>query len=356
MLFHSSNLTSGMILLEDLYLDSSSDFKLDAGHVLTKRDLVRIEERGIKNVNIKIDDNYNTFNSSFNALVIEVITSNDFERMQKLSEIYEEIIKSTDILQYDLGSYLNLENYNHLVNTINIAVIVTSKFNDLSPKNKKIPIKDIALAAIMQDIGRSAKDDYILSRLKNKYENVIKELVNEYPNINKEIFTTYDSKYHPVYSYLISLNYDINEDIRKSILFHHEKESGENSLLGVTLSTLPDDQIYVDMAKILKLADLYDLLIVKNVQDNQDAPFNDLGKQIDKMVSSGFVNAKITNILKNMIPLYQVGMKVLLSDGTIGLVASNDANNYSNPIITDMKGEYVDLDKEDLSVIKHYYD
>lgn len=356
MLLHSSNLTAGMILLEDLILDSKNCVSLPAGHALTKRDIVRIEERGIPEVNIKIDDKYNTFNSSFNTLVLETLTSNDFEKMTRLASIYEEIIKSTEVLQYDIGSYLNMENYNHLVNTINIAVIVTKKYNELSEKEKNIPIKDIALASLMQDIGRSAKDPYILSRLSNKYESVIDDLILEYPNVNKEIFTNYDSKYHPVYSYLISLNYDINESVRKAILLHHEKESGENSLLGKPLSTFEESALYIDMAKILKLADLYDILIAKNVNDSPNLPFSEVGKQIDKMVSSGFVNAKLTNILKTMIPLYQVGMKVLLSDGTIGLVEENDANNYSNPIITDLKGKYIDLDKEDIKIVKHYYD
>lgn len=354
MLFHSSNLTAGMTLLEDLSLDKNGDYLLNSGHVLTKRDIVRISERGIETVNVKINDKYNTFNSSFNTLVLEIITSNDFEKMQKLSEIYEEIVKSTDIFQYDIGSYFK-ESYNHLVNIINIALIVASKYNDLAKKDKKIPIKDLALAAIMQDIGRSAKDEFILNRLRNKYDNIINSLIDEYPNINNEVFLEYNSKYHPVYSYLISLNYDLNDNIRKSILLHHEKESGNNSLLGTPLNTLPEE-LYVDMARILKLADLFDILIAKNIQDNKDQPFEYLGKQIDKMVSSGFAEAKMTNILKNMIPLYQVGTKVLLSDGTVGLVESNDANNYNNPNITDLKGEYIDLDKEGLSITKHYYD
>lgn len=356
MLFHSSNLTTGMILLDDLSLDTTGNFSLSSGHRLTKRDIVRIVERGIDTVNIKIDDKYNTFNSSFNNLVLEIINSHDFARMQQLSEIYDEIIKSSDFLQYDIGSYFKSDEYNHLVNTINISVIVASKYNDLTKKEKKIPIQEIAMAAIMQDIGRTAKDEFILNRIKNKYDKVIEDLISEYPNIDNEIFFQYDSKYHPVYSYLISLNYDLNENIRKSILLHHEKESGNNSLLGVPLSTLNDDNLYVDMAKILKLADLFDILIAKDIRDNPQQPFKELSKQIDKMVSSGFVNAKLTNILKNMIPLYQVGTKVLLSDGTIGLVASNDANNYSNPCVTDLKGMGIDLDKEELSIIKHYYD
>lgn len=354
MLFSSKNLTAGLILSEELILDKSESFKYPVGHVLTNRDIVRIIERGIAKVNIQVGDRYNTFNSSFNQLVSEVISSNDFARMQKLSEIYEEIIKENDILQFDVGTILEKEKYNHLVNTINITAIVTSKYNDLAENS--IPIKDIILSAIMQDIGRNAKDPYILSHLSNKYSHVIEELIQEYPNINADIFKKYDSKYHPVYSYLISLNYDINDNIRKAILLHHEKEYGENSLLGMPLNTLSEDEPYVVMAKILKLADIYDILIAKNIDDNPDVPFKDIGRKIDKMVASGFVNARMTNILKNMIPIYQVGMKVLLSDGTIGLIASNDANNYNNPIVTDLKGEYIDLEKEQIMIIRHYYD
>ncbi len=356
MLFSCSNLTEGMILLDDVMIDSSSNFYLSKGHVLTSRDIVRLSERGIKTVNIKIDDKYNTFNSSFNNLVAKTIGSTDFDKISKLANIYAEIISSTDLLQYDVGSYLDKDKYNHLVNTTNIALIVTKKYNELVGKDKKISIQDIALASLLQDIGRNAKVPFILNNIKNKYPNVIEDLISEYPNINESIFALYNSKYHPVYSYLLSLNYDISENIRKAILLHHEKESGDNSLLGKPLSEFDSSDIYIDMAKILKLADIYDILVAKNVLDNPYEPFEDIGKQIDKMVASGFVNAKLANILKTMIPVYQIGMKVLLSDGTIGLVASNDANNYGHPEITDLRGEYIDLEKEEINVVKHYYD
>lgn len=355
MLLATTDLIAGMILYEDLSLDID-DFSFPKGHILTSRDIVRIHERGIKEVKIKIGDKYNTFSSSFNNLVRETISSNDFEKISKLSIIYEDIITANDILLYDIGSYLNQENYNHLVNTTNIAVIITKKYNELVNKEDRISIKDIALASLLQDIGRNAKEPFILNRLKNKYEAVINSLCQEYSNIDENIFVIYNSKFHPVYSYLLTLNYDINDDVRKAILLHHEKESGENSLLGKTFKELGDETISINMARILKLADLYDILLAKNTSEKESCPFKDIGKQIDKMVASGFVNALLTNILKTMIPIYQVGMKVLLSDQTIGQVEANDPNNYGNPIVTDLSDNYIDLEKENLTIIKHYYD
>ena len=59
--------------------------------------------------------------------------------------------------------------------------------------------------------------------------------------------------------------------------------------------------------------DLFDVLLISNVNENPKKPFASLNDQIDKIVNSGFVNEKLTDILKKVIPLYQIGTKVDLS-------------------------------------------
>lgn len=355
MKLETSYLIPGMILSEDIILDKNEDVILKKGCTLTNRDIIKITERGIEEVGVVISDEFNTFNKQFDELVNEILKTNSIERYLELAKLYKKISKQTDIFKYNVAKYLTVDEQmsRHNVNVINLAVIIASKYNSITEKSAHIPIDTIAIAAILQDIGRTAKDEYILARLRSKYSEEIKRLIDEYPNLDSSIFDTYDSKYHPVYSYLISLNYDLSEAISKSILLHHEKEFGD-SLIGVELSKLDSQHLSTKIASILKLVDLFDVLLSKSVLDNPEKPFHNISKKMDKMVSGGYTNAYLTNILKAAIPIYQVGTKVLLSDSTLGLVKSNETTDYYNPIITDLNDNEIDLEKEKIEILKHY--
>ena len=106
------------------------------------------------------------------------------------------------------------------------------------------------------------------------------------------------------------------------------------------------------IAKIIKLADLFDIIVKNNCLENPDNPYINLGKSIDTIVSSSFVNARLANILKTIVPIYQVGMQVLLSDGTVGIIKANDANDYNTPTVVDLNGKEIDLRDENITVLK----
>ncbi len=136
-----------------------------------------------------------------------------------------------------------------------------------------------------------------------------------------------------------------------AVLLHHEKECGELSLLNTPLDSKENEE-YARIARIIKLADLFDIIYRNNVLKKKDNPFDGIGGQLDAIVASNFVNAKLTNILKTIIPIYQVGMKVLLSDGTVDIISKNDSNDYNNPTVVDLNGDYINLREEFLQVIK----
>ena len=351
MKLNSYNLMEGLCLLEDIEKEQIS---LKKGKKLTTDDIEKIKMMDIEEVSILVGDNYNTFNQEFDEIIDSTLNSNDFDKYLCLAKLMSNIVTEEEILQYDLSTYFS-ENYNHLVNTIKISMILAKKFNEVTEKNKQLNLLYVALAAILEDIGRKAKDESVLADLNKRYGSIIDELILKYPILTKYNFLSYNSKYHPIYSYLISLDYEIDEEVRLAILLHHEKEDGDNSLLNSPLSKLEECE-YVNIARIIKLADLYDIIISTNVNNNPNNPFEGIGKQIDKMVASDFVNAKLTNILKNVIPIFQVGTKVILSDGTKGIIESNDANEYNNPKVVDLNGNPVDLDKENITVIRHSED
>ncbi|MCH5166377.1 MAG: HD domain-containing protein [Erysipelotrichales bacterium] len=350
----NSLLIEGMVLSKNIILDENLNETLNCDTILTMADIVRIKDAGIKEVSVHVGDKYNTFGPYFDYLIKSILERNNIDEFKALAKIMCDILSKEELLQYDLSIYLS-ENYNHLVNSIEIATIVAKKYNDVTEKSKQVSLEKVILASLLQDSGRRAKDKKLLLSLRNSEPNIIGELFKTYSTLSEEIFTYYDSKYHPVYSYLICKNYNLDDDICKAILFHHEKETGEYSLLNSPLSDIEESE-FVIIARILKLADLYDIIVRNNVENNKNLPFVGIGKQIDKMVASGFVNARLTNILKTVIPIYQVGTKVLLTDGTKGVIESNDPNDYNNPEVVDLNGKPIDLEKENIAIIRHLED
>lgn len=339
-------LITGMVLKDDI---ESLSLKVD--HILNSTDIDNInKDASISEVNVVTSDLYNTFNETFKNILASVLKEYNKEDIKKFAQILADIVGEENNLQYDVGSYLN-PNYNHLVNTTIISVIVAKNYNRVIEKNRQVNIYNVAIAALLCDIGRLARDEAVLENINKRYRNEIEKLKSEYSSITEEIFKKYDNKFHPVYSYLLANNYEVEESVLMAILLHHEKEEGTNSLLNMPLANIEECE-YVNIARILKLADLYDVIIHNNVLNNPDNPFINIGKQIDSMVASSFVNPYLTNVLKSSIPLFQVGSKVLLSDGTVGIVNSNDANDYNKPMVLDLNGNYIDLNDEKISVIK----
>lgn len=354
MLISTNSLIPGFKTIETIVLDNSVGYEIEKGHILSSRDLVRLSERGIDKIKVETSDEFNTFNQAFKNLIDENIKSINIDKYRETADLLKQVVLTSKSIKFNIGDYFDESKYNHIVNTVIISIILANSFNVINDKDFIIDISDMALTAMLEDIGRTCKDKYILKRISNKYSEEIKKLYDKYPSIPKTIFDSYNAKYHPVYSYLLSRNYNLSDEILTAILYHHEKEIGENSLLGVNLKEENHNNPGIIMAEIIKLADLFDILIYTNIKDNPKKPFKDISKQIDTIVASGFVSAKLTNILKKVLPLYQIGMTVELSDGTLGVVSSNETCDYAKPIITDFNGVYVDLDREKIEINRHH--
>lgn len=341
----SKYLNAGMELSEEI-----PELNLSENLILTDNIVAILKNNNIDYIDIKVSSEFDTFSPSIKNLIKSILKSDDVNELHDLAVFLTEIVSNAKELKFDTSTYLS-QDYSHMVNTIIITSLLAKKYNEISESTLQVDIESAIYASILADIGRRAKNKETLHFLKENYNEDLKEFRKLVPNLKLSLFSKYDSKYHPIYSYFFCKYYKTSENVKMAVLLHHEKESGELSLLNTPLESKEDEE-YARIARIIKLADLFDIIYRNNALNKTDNPFDGIGRKLDAIVASNFVNAKLTNILKTIIPIYQVGMKVLLSDGTVGIISATDANDYNNPTVVDLNGDFINLREESLQVIK----
>lgn len=355
MKWNTRYLMPGMQLANDLYSNGlNASYLLPKDKILTDADIERLIRIGIEDVEVYPYEE--TFFPVFREYVLSSMNNNSVVKVKKISEIYAYIASKTTFFKFDMTRYLkeDLSSKNHSINVANMAVALASMYNKTVGQNEKIPIENMAEVSLLADVGRLAKDEKIRKVLKNKYGYLIDIFKQKYHNIPDDIFKQYRSNYHSFYSYLILKGSNLDNVSLTSILLHHEKESGNNGPLGVEMSKVDQNLLSVKMSKILKICDMYDILLYRAKEEKPEQPFKDIHKSLEKFVSSGLTDPYWTKLLSLIIPVYPLGEKVELSDGTIGVVSQINEFDMTNPLINDLNGNKIDLIKENLAIMSLY--
>ncbi len=133
-------------------------------------------------------------------------------------------------------------------------------------------------------------------------------------------------KKHSLYGYEILLETDdFSDNVLKGVLQHHEKVNGTGYPSG-----LKNDEIH-EYAKVIAVCDIYHALTSDRVYKYKDSPFN----AADHLREQSFLSLDpeiVSVFLKNMSKFY-VGNKVLLSDGSIGIIVYIYPQNTTKPIV-----------------------
>lgn len=346
-------LVPGMELVADVYPEHNPNvYLLGRGKVLTSKDITSLRQKGITTVDVRIDDYSQTFNDVFQEMVKETIANHKLEAIKDIALKYKEIADMTEDYRIDMKKYLthDMNPKQHGVNTVNMAIALAGTYNRIVGKSDQIPIERMAEAAMLQDIGRLAKDERVLISLDSRYSNFVKKLRQKYPNIPEDILENYRSEYHALYSYLLVKDSNLESSVTRAILFHHEREKGTKGPIGVELSTLSEDGLSTKMSMILKLCDMYDILLYQGKERVPEMPFKEIPQAIDKMVANGFVNPYWANMIKMVVPVYPNGVRVELSDGTIGIVYSQNSNDMLRPVVRDLKHNIIELGVDGLEI------
>lgn len=346
-------LIPGMVLKSDLMQENSQDTAplIPAGKVITVTDIVRLKRHKIEKV--EIEEYGETFFELFRNFAATATKTYNPASITNVARLYEYIVSRTNDFEFDMTRYLNedIALQNHGVNVASMAVALASKHNSTVPADEQISIKEMAEAALFSDVGRRANYSNILGQLKAKYSSLLDKFQKVYPNIPDDIFEYYHANFHQFYSYLILKGTNISNTQLTSILLHHEREIGKSGPLGVDIGKQDPKHKSIKMAKILKVCELYDFLLYRAKEAHPEQPFGSINQELDKMVAIGLTDPYWTKMISLVVPVYPLGEKVELSDGTIGVVSKYNEYDMSKPYVKDLNGNDIDLHKEQLVVI-----
>lgn len=166
---------------------------------------------------------------------------------QYLSRMHESI-KNNPIIINVLNKIKGIDEYTftHSINTAFYSMLI-SMWMDLEDRQ----IINATQAGLLHDIGKI----YIPNEILNKPGRLTQE---EYEMIQK----------HTLYGYFLICEFEeINQEVKRAVLFHHER----NNLAGYPLSACSD---YVGLvSRIVAVADVYDAMTTDRVYKKAASPF-----------------------------------------------------------------------------------
>lgn len=346
------NVTEGMVLAKDVASTSARDYKtlLMKGTMITSEMISLLKSKGIKNVTIKGDDFIDPKpekqpkqvlsaaqkaeeikNQHIGKALTEL--SSVFENEGEIKELTKKSIEQVDSIADDIlvdigndSSYLGnqmiaLQNYDDYTykHCLRVAMLSTSIANELHlPQHD---IKEVILAALLHDIGKS---------------NIDHEIIVKPGKLTEEEFDKI--KQHPYIGYqILKRTGGYSANVLSGVLFHQEKYDGSGYPTGIAGKRIPL------IARIITVADVFDALTSNrpyrrpwSVAETEEYMLGGCGIHFDYDVTAAF--------LRSFNP-YPVGTMVSLSDGRHGVVIKHNTN-VLRPVVRihgDSSGEEIDL-------------
>ncbi len=176
-------------------------------------------------------------------------------------------------------------------------------------------ISDLILIGFLHDVGKT--------RIPSEILDAPRKLTPEEFEIMKS---------HPVYSYeFLQSDVGFTERIQQGVMQHHEKTDGSgypNGLTGENITTF---------AKVTAISDMYDAMVSKRSYKEAESPLKIINEFANRNFN-GLDERILTVFVKNM-PKTFVGKKVMMSDGTMGIIKQIMLHDIEYPIV-DIDGVY----------------
>ncbi|WP_250278176.1 HD-GYP domain-containing protein [[Clostridium] colinum] len=301
--------------------DNSDDFSEDI--LLENKESERIEDRKEfkqfkKNYEEKVEKIENQFVAIGKGIGIETDTLYDV-----VIDIVNNVNCKNDVFSY-LG-HLKTQDLHTYAHSLNVALICNLFGTWLGYEGEQL--KTLTVAGMLHDIGKLKID-----------ENIIKKpakLTNEEYECMKK---------HPSLGYELVKDLDIPNEIKLSVLMHHEKINGTGYPLG-----LKDDRI-ASTAKIVAICDIYEAMTANRVYRPQICPFEvirNFEQNSYDILDTQFLLAFLQNIAYTY-----VGSRIMLSDDREAEVVFINNSYLSKPIVR-INDEFIDLSQEKELYIKH---
>jgi len=318
----SENLKPGMLLATSLY-DNEEHLLLKSNSLLNAFNIKRIRSMDFEGLYVLESSDEEPI--ELNPIIAESTRLNAIKNLKKLNidacmylanEIVNEIRESGfQIIQSIRNSSFDNYTYVHSVNVCIDSVLIGIGLG-LSDDE----LRQLSQAALLHDIGKACVDASII----NKPDKLTDD---EYEEVKK----------HSLYGYnLLKGNHDVYSVVRNAIFSHHENEDGTGYPRG-----LKSENIHI-FAKIIHVADVFDALTARrcykdaiNPADALEFLMANVGKMFDE---------KCVDIFRKFIALYPLGTEVLLSNGEVAVIMSNN-DNLTRPIVKTNNGKVIDLMK-----------
>lgn len=322
------NIKVGMQMAKPL-IDENGNILLNTGNQLSSGVYNRIQKMDVQGLyvndeiseGIEVEDliRYNLKSDALKALL-----SKNVQRSIVLAKEIVSALKERDSLQVNLIEIKNNKNFpqKHCVSVCIYSVII-----GLAMKLSEEQLINLAVAAMLHDIAKFDLPESLLYKpapLSPAEEKIMKQL----PKVSYE---------------KLSFVPEISSQTRHAILMHHENEDGSGYPFGKK-----GDEIHL-LAKILHVANSFDSLISPSYKTPISIP-----EAVEYIMGAAgtIFNKKIVEIFVSKFAVYPVGTQVKLSNGEVGIIASNEHNNL-RPVIR-LLNEKLNFPLIDLSDNKQY--
>lgn len=208
--------------------------------------------------------------------------------------------------------------------------INVSLLNGLFGKWLELPkeiVDTLVLVGLLHDCGKTSVPSKILSAPR------------ALTGVEFEVIKT-----HPLFSY--DLLSEFPEVVRRTVRGHHEKINGCGYPDGHAGSDIP----YI--SRITAISDIYDAMVSRRAYKEPKNPFNILA-MIGRL-SGTELDPQLVDVFISKMPQELMKKPVMLSDGTIGIVASIDRNDIEFPVI--ISGDRVIKTSNELHCVSMFFE
>ncbi len=329
-----NKLQVGMILGENIYRDEQLVISEDV--ILSERHIAMINRMDLSQVKIlfhiqsdkveaktpfKIDlkSRYRSSVEKFKEICFSVAVGNVviYDHIKEcIDELLDEVSNNPQLAmklwQIEVADFYT---YEHSVKVCMLATLL-SKWMNRSEKH----LADIGKAGLLHDMGKC---------------NIPNEILNKPDMLTLDEFSV--MKTHSTLGYvLLTATKELNQDILKGVLQHHEKADGTGYP-----GKLKGSDIH-EYARIISIVDVFDAMTSNRVYKQKMNPYRVIEILLDKNNES--FDKNILHVFIENIRHFYVGCKVVLANGEIAEIVSADTNLYYRPIIK-LNNKNIDLSK-----------
>ena len=327
-IMRTSDCKPGMVLASDIINDYGAVI-LYQNSILDEYSISKLMKLGLNFVKIYkdyefkekkhavIEAQYNNNLEEFKEIIWDISCGKTLE-MERVSEVSRSISSNFDSI-HDLVSCLSkvrsISEYTY-AHSLNVSLLCSLLGSWLNLGHKHI--EQLSYCGILHDIGKSK---------------IPPEILNKPDTLTEEEFDKI--KQHPLIGYkMLEDNKEISKDVALGVLMHHEREDGSGYPFG-----FKSERIYY-YAKIVAVVDTFDAMTSNRIYKKRQTPFDVLEMYESEYLTKCDAGIMLT-FLKH-ISSYYIGVKVRLTDGSIGEIVYINTNRISRPLIKS-KDTIIDL-------------